>query len=380
MGKPKFNEKQKAEIVRLHEAGVTAAEIARRFDAGGASVGRTLRQAGVPSKTQYIVNQKVGYEHNAAIAEARKNGASLANLAKKYGLSEAMVINRLRMEGIQPGEYRPPKGPPDDKYIEMYNAGMSLSKIGREYNVGHHTIAKWLEVAGARERRTKEVSEEVREKLRRTLTRKQVKEIINLYNNYDKSAEEIEFIMNCSHSTVSRVLKRNGIPMRKPGEGTSTRGQKIAAAHLGQKRTTETREKMSKAMTESMKAGRNRISQFEKDVAKILDDLGILYNQQFSVKGTLEGRKRWFSADFKLNENILLECFGTFYHCDPRKYPDGPVSGLQAVHSERDVDRLKAYREAGYECIVLWEQDFKDEGIEAVKKVLGGVMPQIVAT
>jgi len=368
MGKPKFNEQQKAEILRLHNEGVKTAEIARMMNAGESSVGRILRQAGVPPKTQYISNMGVGYERNKDIVDDRKNGISLGGLADKYGVSEAVIVQRLRMEGVKPGEYCPPSGPPDDSYIKMFLDGLSLSEIGRHYGIDHHSISKWLENAGVRKRIRREVSEETRMKLSRSLSKEETSEIIRMYTKEEKSVEEIETIIGCSHSSVSRILHKNKIKMRNPGEGTSSRGLKISRVHLGKKRTQETRDKMSRSIAYSPMF-LNRRNKFETDVENMLVELSVDFVPQvpFLDKET----HKHFVCDFVINGNVALECFGTYYHCDPRFYIYGPVNEIQKTNIEKDKRRFSVYKDSGYKVAVLWEIDFDKRGIDALKDIIG---------
>ncbi|MBC8551999.1 MAG: hypothetical protein H8D23_20325 [Candidatus Brocadiales bacterium] len=108
-------------------------------------------------------------------------------------------------------------------------------------------------------------------------------------------------------------------------------------------------------------------SQLEKDAEIFLKENKINFVSQ---------EKIWrYRIDFKIDEKILLEMNGTFWHCDPRVYKDGPLYDRQKKRIISDEKKYKALTKAGYKLIIIWEQDFYENPeivIEAITAVRNG--------
>lgn len=67
-------------------------------------------------------------------------------------------------------------------------------------------------------------------------------------------------------------------------------------------------------------------------------------------------------VDFFLpTHKLVIECFGTYWHCDPRVYPNGPQTKAQRKNSGTDRWREKKIAEMGYQLLILWEKDIKED-------------------
>lgn len=102
-----------------------------------------------------------------------------------------------------------------------------------------------------------------------------------------------------------------------------------------------------------------RPTAIERAVQDALAVLGIAFVSQMRVGPWL--------VDFVATElQIAIEVNGTFWHCDPRKYPDGPISVIQSGVTDRDRRKRIAVEEAGYRLVVLWEKDINEVGAQAM--------------
>lgn len=63
------------------------------------------------------------------------------------------------------------------------------------------------------------------------------------------------------------------------------------------------------------------------------------------------------------SQKKIIEVYGTYWHCDPRKYESSYYN--KAVHMtaqqiwERDSKRIAFLKSLGYEVTVIWENDVK---------------------
>jgi very-short-patch-repair endonuclease/endogenous inhibitor of DNA gyrase (YacG/DUF329 family) len=70
--------------------------------------------------------------------------------------------------------------------------------------------------------------------------------------------------------------------------------------------------------------------------------------------------------------NIVVECLGDFYHCNPAIYPDGPHCAIQRKAVDRDPWRRQALAAAGYRLVELWEKDIKEQGAQTLLEIALG--------
>lgn len=102
------------------------------------------------------------------------------------------------------------------------------------------------------------------------------------------------------------------------------------------------------------KASRTKI---EAQVAQFLDCLGITYQQNCKI-----GR---YNVDFLIDGKYIVECYGDFWHCSPKKYsPDYYNRGLKYEAQERwrrDELRQDTLESMGHQLLVLWETEIHKE-------------------
>lgn len=405
MFKSKFTEAEKEKIWDLYISGTSVLELQETCGAGETTIRRILKRKGKITDSKYA-KPKISHEFDKEITNARRGGEPLEKLASRYGVSVRAIEERLREYGVKPFEH---VGKLKDECIRLYLQGLSLSEIGKQLGVTHHYVSHYLDLAGERKKETKDVSELTRQKLARCIPEEIKNQIINLYMDREMSIEELEKQFKCSHSTISRILHRANVDVKKPGTLTSNGGNKIREANTGKKRTTDTRQKMSISMKKAMTPERKKqisgqlqghpvsqetrdkfsklikqrlkngcslqVSSIEKEVQCVLDGLLIAYIPQAYIPIKLGERKRGVVADFLINDFIILEVYGTYWHCDPRKYPNGPICEMQRKHSTRDVERTMALEESGYKVLTVWEIDIKKSAKNAVLDVLKEVMP-----
>lgn len=104
--------------------------------------------------------------------------------------------------------------------------------------------------------------------------------------------------------------------------------------------------------TQAKMNGRN-ISKLEKSVIKELKSNNIKLTPQFPL-GT-------FSYDIYIEHiNLLVEVNGDYWHCNPEKYPDGPINDIQKRMIKNDKRKMILAKDNGYNLLTIWEKDVKD--------------------
>lgn len=67
--------------------------------------------------------------------------------------------------------------------------------------------------------------------------------------------------------------------------------------------------------------------------------------------------------------NLLIEVNGDYWHCNPVKYINGPINELQRFAITRDDLKRKLAIQNGYQLHVVWENDWKYDRTEVVKRL-----------
>jgi len=75
---------------------------------------------------------------------------------------------------------------------------------------------------------------------------------------------------------------------------------------------------------------------------------------------------RWVVDAFVPPLNLVVECQGDFFHCNPARYPNGPSGVIQVKTVERDARRLTDLTAQGYRVLNLWEADIRAFGAKAL--------------
>lgn len=373
--KPGLPAEQVPAVLSAFAAGEPIERIAKRFGFGASTIRRVLQREGAVPPAGSQRRGKLPPESDREIAQRRRAGESLAELAGAYGVSVRTIEERLRAQGVEAFEWL---GADADRYVEMYQRGMSLSEIGRAMGVEHHTVAKWLERRGVRQREaTGPAAPERAAKLGRTLGASERAEIVRLYRDERAGVDTIAARVGCSHTTAARILRAEGVTIRPQStHGWSTKTRlRVAAFRKGRPRSPEWCQRIADGIARAQREGkmRTRSSKLEKAVAAALNDLGVTFHIQVPiVVGTKNNgrRRRYVFADFVIDGLGVIEVYGGYWHCDPRQYPNGPVTDAQREHAARDVGKQAAYASAGYRMVVIWESDIKAGAMAATRKAL----------
>jgi|GEM_PF-3669298 len=71
-------------------------------------------------------------------------------------------------------------------------------------------------------------------------------------------------------------------------------------------------------------------------------------------------------VDFCVN-NIVIEVQGSYWHCDKKLYPNGPIYELQEKNIYRDTMRKNKLIALGYNILYVWEYDIEHNPEETQK-------------
>jgi len=113
------------------------------------------------------------------------------------------------------------------------------------------------------------------------------------------------------------------------------------------------------------------ISKAEKEIFEILNNK-IKIEKQFTL---YYENKRYFIYDLKFN-NKIIEYNGDYWHANPIKYKRNdilnfPRKSIKAKRIwEKDKKKIELAESQGYEVLVIWENDYKKNKEETIKKCI----------
>lgn len=118
--------------------------------------------------------------------------------------------------------------------------------------------------------------------------------------------------------------------------------------------------------------GNRQVSKIEDEVAKELLRIGVSFRRQVAIRDPVTGR---FCAlvDFQLSDRVVIEVNGTYWHADPRFYPEGPVTTSQVRTCDRYQRKMAALRGLGVEVVELWEADLREGVQDAVANAVRAI-------
>lgn len=211
-----------------------------------------------------------------------------------------------------------------------------------------------------------------------------IEDIIQAYND-GGSSYLIGKHHGVSQTLILRILKRNNVPKRSkydhfitnnPHKGkrlTQEDKDRISQYTIKQFSDPKARERASKTQIKVMAEGRiAKVSKLEDRVAEELDKLGIEFKRQLGINDPIKGG---FCAcvDFLLSDGRILEVNGTYWHTDPRAYPDGPIYASQKRTLKRYEKKARLLRSFGKTVLELWEDDFVKSPRQALLDILSPV-------
>jgi very-short-patch-repair endonuclease len=110
------------------------------------------------------------------------------------------------------------------------------------------------------------------------------------------------------------------------------------------------------------KASDITVSKIELMFEKFMLDLDIPVKPQFQIN------YKFF--DFIIEgTKILIEVDGSYWHCDPRLYPNGPENKVQKNAIINDLYKNRLAAANGYLLIRVWESDFKEQPRSVAKRI-----------
>lgn len=101
-----------------------------------------------PRELQPARHFRFTQDQRAAVVDAYVAGASMADLAREYGVTRVSISQLLRKAGATIRQRRVISAAEVDRAVQLYEGGLSLQKIGDELGWDHKTIYRHLKIRG----------------------------------------------------------------------------------------------------------------------------------------------------------------------------------------------------------------------------------------
>jgi hypothetical protein len=149
--------------------------------------------------------------------------------------------------------------------------------------------------------------------------------------------------------------------------------RELRIARNNYKHSDATKAKLSEKTSLALASGKIRgVSKVEDLVAAELDRIGVKHVRQFAIRsnnGTFA-----FVFDFLIGDDIALEVQGTYWHADPRFFPDGPTHEIQKRNAFKWARKLAECASRNIRVIEVWEYDIKKDIRKAIAEALNGLI------
>lgn len=130
------------------------------------------------------------------------------------------------------------------------------------------------------------------------------------------------------------------------------------------------REKMTRLRKEWIK--NNGFKTEVSDLERHFELLMVEHNIQFESQYFLDGK----FFDFWIQDtNILIECDGNFYHCNPQTHPE-PIYEIQKSNVKNDVIKNQIAKDNGFTLLRFWESDINERPSWVIQELLKHIQPQ----
>jgi G:T-mismatch repair DNA endonuclease (very short patch repair protein) len=196
-----------------------------------------------------------------------------------------------------------------------------------------------------------------------------------------KSLEQLGKIYGVSGGTIKKKLILLNVSIRlswwhlkdnNPTKGkghTDATKEKLRAATIKQFSTIEARQAAADKQRLAMSEGRiSKTSKVEDMVHYALVSMNVQHKRWASIRG--DYGRYVATVDFLLENNIVLEVQGDYWHANPSIYLDGPIYASQKRTVNNDIRKKDALDKLGYTVVYVWECDVKKNVQATLKEAL----------
>lgn len=264
---------------------------------------------------------------------------SASEIGREMNCSKEPILSRLRLLGIPihlsaaPGRFRgipcPQRAreqatiPKDQLVYEYVILKMPCTQLANKYNCSHFAICDRLRKYGV--------------ELRRRATRVNKQVIYDLYITKQMSCGEIATKYKCDPERIRHLLIKYSIPRRTKAQANQLKWQNY-----------DYRISTSRRLHRALNIAPNKME------IKVLNKLDKLAPNEWAFVGNGKFFIESLNPDFVNvdGKKQIIEVFGDFWH-----------------RGQDPVNRIKLFKEYGYDTLVLWEREIRRSKIFEQKMI-----------
>lgn len=190
------------------------------------------------------------------------------------------------------------------------------------------------------------------------------KRCIEYYTSRGYSEEDAILLRSNSQKFFSKeicIQKYGGTEGIRIWQDRQDRWQSTLNAKPDEEKARINRSKLSKGIT---------VSKAEKLIAEKLAEIGFIIETQFTL---FHENKKQYVYDIVSNKKII-EYHGDFWHLNPIKFSEDFINPRTKISAKDKwaADKLKIQfaKDNGYEVLVIWESEFKQNQDETIKRCI----------
>ena len=120
----------------------------------------------------------------------------------------------------------------------------------------------------------------------------------------------------------------------------------------------------------------NSINESKEEV-KLRKEISKLTKLKVEKKPILYDNNKWLLPDIIIDDKIIIEYYGDFWHANPQKYSineEIKFPGKNNIKLVKDIwnhdkKRINILEQLGYKIYVVWQNDYKNKKIEILNKL-----------
>lgn len=301
-------------MCKLYKSGLTLREIGQKTGYHHKTVSKYLKKSGIkivrkPLKTK--LNPKVKHYQNKQMRDEEiikqyLEGIGSPTIAKSLRIDKRTVLKVLKDNNIKRNNKYVKPRPQKHIVKKLYKDGKTIEQLATEFNVPTYAISKQLDKIKRSPGETMSSLRGLEDKIK------------SLYSE-GLSTYDIADALGFSHAeSIRRFIKSENL--------------------------TRSKEEIRR-LTALKLSNTSYQSRPEKQMAVILDKLGIQYSSQHPLEG--------WNFDFKI-DNILIE-IQSYWHLLPKRI-------------QRDKKKAQIAKKHNFKLVYLWEHQFKNE--DFIKELL----------
>ena len=94
-------------------------------------------------------------------------------------------------------------------------------------------------------------------------------------------------------------------------------------------------------------------------------------------KCTIKLKGKWFYPDILIENNKIIEYYGSYWHADPTIFKENDIVHHKLIAKDiwkRDNERIELLKQGGYDVLVIWQTEYmnnKELVMNKIKKYIG---------